>query len=459
MVRRNGEFLKRGSSSKPKNYDHYHKCGKFGHFIKNCPLLKQEFSKNNPKKAAKRNPFPSKDFKRKRSAHNVMKQALTAWGDSSGESEDETDAGDSSVMAVACEQNEYDSTFDLMSQSDNNKNDDNKEVDFRDVRRNLKSYSPKKLMSLASVLIDVYHSLVEDRDSLTVELGEAEQTRDDLVAVVIDHRETIEKFKEDRNDFLAVIADLRETIERPRTKSKHGNSGKPKEIASVEHIRLENELKAVRIRMCAEIEKNRNLQADLERVKNDLEKFLKWTWSSEAITAIYTNNGGYRQGLGFQREKTPYNPHNKYVTISDNWLCTHCGNNGHVKENCLARVQSVQKNKGTIKGNGQQWFMDNGCSKHMTGNTMDFLSLKALQGGSICDKENKVEFLSKMCIVTDLITGEVVLVAKRYKNIYVANFKSLQSSDMSCLKAVDDEDEMWHRRLGHTSFSLLNKLI
>ncbi|XP_070010318.1 uncharacterized protein [Nicotiana sylvestris] len=324
-VRRNGEMLKRGSSSKPKNYDLCHKCGNPRHFIKDFPLLKQEFSKNNSEKAAKRNAVPFKDLKRKRSTNNVMKQALAVWGDSSGESEDETDVGDSSMIEVKGEENEYDSTFALMVQSDDDEDDDNKEVNFRDAQRNLKSYSPKKLISLASILIDTYHSLVEDRDSLTVELGEAKQTRDDLVAVVIDHKETIETLKEERNDFLGVIADLRNG----------------KEIASVEHIRLENELRAMRTRMCDEIEKNKNLQTDLERVKNDLEKFLKWSWSLEAITAIYANNGG-NSGI--------------------------CG--------------------------------------------------------------------------------------KRYKNMYVADFESLQSGELSCLKGIDDDAELWH-----ASFSLLNKLI
>ncbi|XP_070022663.1 uncharacterized protein [Nicotiana sylvestris] len=78
MVRRNGEILKRGNSSKLKNYDLYHKCGKPRHFIKDCPLLKQEHSKYNPEKAAKRNPVHDKHFKRKRSTDNVVKQALAA---------------------------------------------------------------------------------------------------------------------------------------------------------------------------------------------------------------------------------------------------------------------------------------------------------------------------------------------------------------------------------------------
>ncbi|XP_070025743.1 uncharacterized protein [Nicotiana sylvestris] len=135
MVRRNGGILKRGSSSKPKNYDLYHKCRKPGHFIKDCHLLKQEYSEYNLEKAAKRKSVPDKDFKRKRSVDNVVKQALAAWGDSSSESEDETDAGDSSMMAVESEENEYDSIFTLMAQSDV----DNSEVNFRDVQRNLKS--------------------------------------------------------------------------------------------------------------------------------------------------------------------------------------------------------------------------------------------------------------------------------------------------------------------------------
>nr|XP_016459353.1 PREDICTED: uncharacterized protein LOC107782919 [Nicotiana tabacum] len=65
-----------------------------------------------------------------------------------------------------------------------------------------------------------------------------------------------------------------------------------------------------------------------------------------------------KQVIGFQREKTPYNPHRKYVTIPDNWLCTHCGNTGHFKETCKAKFQSQQKNKvfakkGAVKGSSQ----------------------------------------------------------------------------------------------------------
>ncbi|XP_070048832.1 uncharacterized protein [Nicotiana tomentosiformis] len=343
---------------------------------------KMDQFKHNKNKEAKRNPVPDKRFKRKNDADNVVKQALAAWGDSSSESNEENDHGDSSMMAVESEANDYDSIFTLMAQSDNDEDDDADEVNFLDVQRNLKSYSPKKLMSLANVLIDAYHNLINDKDALTVKLGEAEQTRDDLVVVVVDLKETIENLKKEkdaldkkitnieherdglmvvvvdqketiecvrkekevltervaniehgRDDLLVVLVDLKEIIGELKMESRLENSQKGKEVASEVHIKLESELNSVKSSLCVELEKNKQLHEELRRVKSDLEKSLKWTWSSDAITAMYTNNGGNRQGIGFQREKIPYNPHSKYVIVPDNWICTHCGNTGHFKEN------------------------------------------------------------------------------------------------------------------------------
>nr|XP_009761306.1 PREDICTED: uncharacterized protein LOC104213489 [Nicotiana sylvestris] len=459
---------------------------------------------------------------RKDVADNVVKQALAAWGDSSSESEEDDDQADISMMAVESEAAVYDSIFSLMAKSDNNENDDDDdEVNFLDVQRNIKSYSPKKLISLANILIDAYHSFINDKDALIVELGEAEQSRDDLVVIVVDLKETIESLKKEkdaltekianiehernnlvvvvvdlketiecvkkekevlvervanieheRDDLLVVVVDLKEIIEELKRESRSGNTQKGKEVASEEYLRLENELKSVKSSLYAKLEKNRQLQEDLGKVKSDLEKSLKWTWSSDAITAMYINSGGNKQEIGFQKEKTPYNPHSKYVNVPDNWLCTYCNNTRHFKETW----------------SNQQWCMDSGCSKHMIGGTNDFISLKALHRGSvsfendkkeyilgvvrigklkysllsisqICDKGNKVEFVSKICTVTNLVTGEVVLVAKIYKNIYVADFESLQNGDLSCLSVVDDDAELWHTRLGQASLTLLNKLV
>ncbi|XP_070031606.1 uncharacterized protein [Nicotiana tomentosiformis] len=452
-------------------------CGKLGDFIKDCPLLKKDQYKHNIENPIKRNLFPNKRFKRKEAANNVVKQALAAWGDSSSESREDYAQGDTSKMAVESERADYNSIFALMANSDDDEDNDEDEVNFLDVQRNLKSYSQKNLISLSNVLIDAYHSLINDRNALTTKLGEIEHERDDLVVVVVDLRETIESLKRgkytlierienvepERDDLLVVVVDLKETIKELRKKNRSINTQKGKEVASEKNLKLENELRSVKSNLCAELEKNKQLQEELGRVKSDLEKSLKSTWSSDAITALYTNNGGNRQGIGFQREKTPYNPHSKYVIVPGNWLCTHCGNTGHFKENCKAIIWSQWKNK---------VFTENVTAAREPGpshkkRTMPAWTKRSLihhfphyKGPKlvlICVKGNKVGFLSKICIVINLVTGKVVLVGKKYKNIYV--IESLQSGDLSCLRAVDANAELWDRRLGYASFSLLNKLV
>ncbi|XP_019251112.1 PREDICTED: kinesin-related protein 4-like [Nicotiana attenuata] len=266
--------------------------------------------KNNTDKAAKRNLVPDKRFKRKNVADNVVKQTLAAWGDSSSKSEEYDDQGDSSMMAVESEAVKYDSIFVLMAQSDADEDDDDDddEVNFLDVQRNLKSYSQKKLMSLVNVLIDSYHRLINDKDALIIELGEAEQSRDDLVVVLVDLKKTIESLEKEkdaftekianieherddlvvvvvdlketiecvkkekevliekvanieheRDDLLVVVVDLKEIIEELKRESRPRNTQKGKEVASEAHLKLENELRSVKSSLCAKLEKNRQL--------------------------------------------------------------------------------------------------------------------------------------------------------------------------------------------------------
>ncbi|XP_070019146.1 uncharacterized protein [Nicotiana sylvestris] len=92
MVRRNGGIPKWGSSSKTRKNDLCHRYGKSGHFIKDCPLAKHEQYKQNPDKAGKRNLVSNKRFNQKSVADNIVKKAFAAWGDSSSESERESDA-------------------------------------------------------------------------------------------------------------------------------------------------------------------------------------------------------------------------------------------------------------------------------------------------------------------------------------------------------------------------------
>ncbi|XP_070031643.1 uncharacterized protein [Nicotiana tomentosiformis] len=181
---------------------------------------------------------------------------------------------------------------------------------------------------------------------------------------------------------------------------------------------LEDELKSVKSSLYAELERNRQLHEDLGRVKNDLEKSLKWTWSSDAITVLYKNNGGKRQVIKFQREKTPYNSYSKYVTVPDNWLCTHCGNTGTLRKHEVSPLETAKK--GYILGIGR---IGKSLS-HSIENVyyVNGLKYSLLSVSQIYDKGNK-------------------------------------SGDLNCLSVVDDDAELWHRRPGHASFTLLNKLV
>ena len=46
-------------------------------------------------------------------------------------------------------------------------------------------------------------------------------------------------------------------------------------------------------------------------------------------------------------------------------------------------ANSLGNSPGNNPGNSQLWYVDSGCSRHMTGEKFNFLSLKAAQGGSV----------------------------------------------------------------------------
>ena len=114
---------------------------------------------------------------------------------------------------------------------------------------------------------------------------------------------------------------------------------------------------------------------------------------------------------------------------------------------------------GNNLGNSQLWHVDSGCSRHMTGEKSNFLSLIAAEGGGVafgngksgtivgigkigeshshsidcaylvdglkhnllsvsqlCDKDTLVVFSPTRCLVVNMNTGDVMLRGKQYKN-------------------------------------------
>eukprot|EP00253_Pinus_taeda_P015505 PITA_15505 len=144
-----------------------------------------------------------------------------------------------------------------------------------------------------------------------------------------------------------------------------------------------------------------------------------------------------------------------------------------------------------------QWYIDSGCLKHMTGDKENLESYTALEKGKkvsfgndtlaaikgkgiaqlkedvkagnvlyvdglkhnllsfsqMCDNGTEVIFRSDGCRVHDLDTGRTVIKGKRtLNNLYI-----FEEGEQHCYLSKNDEHWLWHRRLGHLSFSQITK--
>ncbi|XP_075076411.1 uncharacterized protein LOC142163060 [Nicotiana tabacum] len=273
--------------------------------------------------------------------------------------------------------------------------------------------------------------------------------------------ERVANIEHERDDLLVVVVDLKEILGELKMESRPENPQKGKVVASEAHIKLESELNLVKSSLCVELEKNKQIQEELGRVKSDLEKSRKWTCSSNAITVIFQSqqkNKVFAEKVTTGREPGPsYKKRMMSAWIRRSLI--------HPFPHYKGPNWALQGGSVSF-GNGKKgYILEVGrigkSLSHSIENVYYVKGLKynLLSVSHICDKGNKVEFVSKICTFTNLVTGEVVLVAKRYKNIYVADFESLQNGDLSYLSDVDDDAELWHWRLGHASFTLLHKLV
>jgi hypothetical protein len=144
------------------------------------------------------------------------------------------------------------------------------------------------------------------------------------------------------------------------------------------------------------------------------------------------------------------------------------------------------------------WYIDSGCSKHMTGDKGKFLSLSERKSGSVtfgndapgkikgkgmvslsngkgkeqdvmlvdglkhnllsviqmCDRGCELLFASKDCKIKYVNSGQVVAEGIRTENnVYV-----LKENREECHLRKHDEILLWHKRLGHLNFNHLIKL-
>ncbi|KAJ9539963.1 hypothetical protein OSB04_026469 [Centaurea solstitialis] len=148
------------------------------------------------------------------------------------------------------------------------------------------------------------------------------------------------------------------------------------------------------------------------------------------------------------------------------------------------------------------WYLDSGCSKHMTGRKEILHNFKQKFGGSVqfgneqyapilgygdviqdkvtikkvslveglghnlfsigqfCDKDLEVGFKKRRCVVKNE-SGKELLVGTRRRRLYKIDLRDVKAKNALCLmsKASNLQSMLWHRRLSHLNFKGLNKLV
>ncbi|KAJ9547005.1 LOW QUALITY PROTEIN: hypothetical protein OSB04_019548 [Centaurea solstitialis] len=148
------------------------------------------------------------------------------------------------------------------------------------------------------------------------------------------------------------------------------------------------------------------------------------------------------------------------------------------------------------------WYLDSGCSKHMTGRkeilhnfkqkfcgsvqfgneqyapilgygdvVQDKITIKKVslvEGlgnnlfsiGQFCDKDLEVGFKKRRCVVKTE-SGKEYFVGSRRRNLYKIDLRDVKAKNTLCLlsKASNQQSMLWHRRLSHLNFKGLNKLV
>lgn len=150
------------------------------------------------------------------------------------------------------------------------------------------------------------------------------------------------------------------------------------------------------------------------------------------------------------------------------------------------------------KGAEKWWYIiDSGCSRHMTNDKILFTKLEEECGevsfgdnskgkivgkgiikinpkienmslvkglkfnligvSQLCNKRLDVNFRKREYNI--MKDDKVVLKAKRVENVYIMETNKLSGASVVCLASIINESWLWHKRLGHASMSIVEKLI
>ncbi|GKB72307.1 retrovirus-related pol polyprotein from transposon TNT 1-94, partial [Tanacetum coccineum] len=107
------------------------------------------------------------------------------------------------------------------------------------------------------------------------------------------------------------------------------------------------------------------------------------------------------------------------------------------------------------------WYLDSGCSKHMTGNHSQLMNFVSKFLGTVRFRNDQIARImgKNTCFIRNL-EGFDLLLGSRDTNLYTISLDDMLRSSLVCLlsKASKTKSWLWHCRLSHLNFGTLNKL-
>ena len=111
--------------------------------------------------------------------------------------------------------------------------------------------------------------------------------------------------------------------------------------------------------------------------------------------------------------------------------------------------------KGKIRGNGSVG-IDSLSIKNVL--YVEGLRHNLLRISQLSDNGYDIVLNQNECKAVSQQNKSILFTAKRRSNIYKVIFSELEKQNVKCLLSVDDEQWIWHKRLGHANFKNISKL-
>nr|GEZ04380.1 retrovirus-related Pol polyprotein from transposon TNT 1-94 [Tanacetum cinerariifolium] len=180
----------------------------------------------------------------------------------------------------------------------------------------------------------------------------------------------------------------------------------------------------------------------------------------------------HHRNVKFSKKKTSVTACNDSLTVKTSNLIeiflfiVDSGCSKHMVRNLKLLINLVQKFLGTVKFENDQILPIISYGDLVQGAVMikqvyyvEGLNYNLFSLGQFCDADLEVAFRKSTCYIRDL-KGNDILIGSRGTNLYSITLQDTNSPNPICLmaKATSSQAWLWHRRLSHLNFDIINLL-